>query len=120
MKIWFEVHLNTGIISKVEVERFNSKNVWVKRGYQLIRQERIRDAFTEFHPTYEEAFISGQLYLTKKITEIEDSLLKAGERLKHLSETQKDLLPDPPKYDTPLFISGLTDEIEFEVIRKPK
>jgi hypothetical protein len=109
MEIWYEAHLTSGIIEKVEVEKFTANNVWVKRGYQYVKQCKREDAYTKFCPTFEEAWEVCFRYLSKKQVDALEELTETQKRLTILGLHYKtDTLPEPPKYDT-LFV--FTDEM---------
>ena len=101
--IWFEVSLHVGRIEKVEVERYTSKSVWVKRGHKFSKREARADHFSEFHPTFEEARASARKCLLRRIEETASALNRARSAMSRVDSIEAESLPDPPKYDQPLF-----------------
>lgn len=120
MMIWYEVHLTTGHIDKVEVKRYTSKSVWVKRGYKFFRQERRTSNYDEFHLTFIDAKKAAEKHIQARLDAAQKNLDSAQKAMTRLDRVQIDNLPEPPKYDTPLLFTSemILADIEIDVKRK--
>lgn len=103
--IWYEASLNAGLIDKVEVIKYTTINIWVKKGYMHVKQFKRLGQYTSFFPTFMEARTACMEHQARLFDDAKLRMEYAREKINRLFVLDESKLDDPPAYDTPLLIT---------------
>ena len=103
--IWYEASLNAGLIDKVEVIKYTTINIWVKKGYMHVKQFKRLGQYTSFFPTFMEARTACMEHQNRIFDDAKSRMDKARDRINRIFVLEESGVAGPPAYDTPLLVT---------------